>query len=78
MQVGCYQTGGGVGPLSLGATYLIRRTRRQPVLGVAARMSIHLINPRDIFFGTAVITPRWLFVLAAATPRSMGDPIIGR
>jgi radical SAM superfamily enzyme YgiQ (UPF0313 family) len=23
-----------------------------------------------------VITPRWLFVLAAATPQSMGDPIL--
>ena len=39
-------------------------------------MSIHLINPSDNSFGTAVITPRWLFVLAAATPRSMGDPIL--
>jgi radical SAM superfamily enzyme YgiQ (UPF0313 family) len=27
-------------------------------------------------FGTAVITPRWLFVLAAATPASYGDPHI--
>ncbi|MGH9565495.1 MAG: B12-binding domain-containing radical SAM protein, partial [Candidatus Angelobacter sp.] len=25
-------------------------------------------------FGTAVITPRWLYVLAAATPRDYGDP----
>jgi radical SAM superfamily enzyme YgiQ (UPF0313 family) len=39
-------------------------------------MSIHLINPSDNSFGTAVITPRWLFVLAAATPRSMGDPVL--
>ena len=39
-------------------------------------MSVHLINPSDNSFGTAVITPRWLFVLAAATPRSMGDPIV--
>ena len=39
-------------------------------------MSVHLINPSDNAFGTAVITPRWLFVLAAATPRSMGDPIV--
>src|SRR4029079_17987497 len=30
----------------------------------------------DVSFGTAVITPRWLFVLAAATPRQYGDPII--
>ena len=39
-------------------------------------MSVHLINPSDNAFGTAVITPRWLFVLAAATPRSVGEPII--
>ncbi len=32
-------------------------------------MSVHLVNPSDNSFGTAVITPRWLFVLAAATPR---------
>src|SRR3982074_3478233 len=39
-------------------------------------MSVHLVNPSDTSFGTAVITPRWLFVLAAATPRSFGDPVI--
>src|SRR5437868_225941 len=39
-------------------------------------MAVHLINPSDNSFGTAVITPRWLFVLAAATPGSMGDPIL--
>jgi radical SAM superfamily enzyme YgiQ (UPF0313 family) len=39
-------------------------------------MSVHLINPSDNAFGTAVITPRWLFVLAAATPVSAGDPIL--
>ena len=27
-------------------------------------------------FGTAVITPRWLYVLAAATPQTFGDPVI--
>jgi radical SAM superfamily enzyme YgiQ (UPF0313 family) len=37
-------------------------------------MSIHLINPSSKSFGTAVITPRWMFVLAAATPASFGDP----
>ncbi len=37
-------------------------------------MKVHLVNPSDKSFGTAVITPRWLFVLAAATPRSYGDP----
>jgi radical SAM superfamily enzyme YgiQ (UPF0313 family) len=39
-------------------------------------MSVHLVNPSDNSFGTAVITPRWLFVLAAATPRAAGDPIL--
>ena len=39
-------------------------------------MSVHLVNPSDNSFGTAVITPRWLFVLAAATPRVAGDPIL--
>ena len=39
-------------------------------------MSVHLINPSDNSFGTAVITPRWLFVLAAATPAQFGDPIL--
>lgn len=39
-------------------------------------MSVHLVNPSDNSFGTAVITPRWLFVLAAATPASVGDPIL--
>ena len=37
---------------------------------------VHLINPSDTAFGTAVITPRWLYVLAAATPASFGDPEI--
>lgn len=39
-------------------------------------MRIHLINPSDISFGLAVITPRWLFVLAAATPERFGTPVI--
>ena len=38
--------------------------RRQQGMG----LRVHLINPSDTAFGTAVITPRWLFVLAAATP----------
>jgi radical SAM superfamily enzyme YgiQ (UPF0313 family) len=37
-------------------------------------VTVHLVNPSDNSFGTAVITPRWLFVLAAATPRHVGDP----
>lgn len=39
-------------------------------------MTVHLVNPSDTSFGTAVITPRWLYVLAAATPASFGDPQI--
>jgi radical SAM superfamily enzyme YgiQ (UPF0313 family) len=37
---------------------------------------IHLVNPSDVSFGTAVITPRWLYVLAAATPPVFGTPMI--
>jgi hypothetical protein len=37
---------------------------------------VHLVNPSDVSFGTAVITPRWLYVLAGATPRTYGDPAI--
>jgi radical SAM superfamily enzyme YgiQ (UPF0313 family) len=36
-------------------------------------LNIHLVNPSDKSFGTAVITPRWLYVLAAATPECFGD-----
>jgi radical SAM superfamily enzyme YgiQ (UPF0313 family) len=39
-------------------------------------MRIHLINPSHVSFGVAVITPRWLYVLAAATPPEYGDPLI--
>lgn len=39
-------------------------------------MRIHLVNPSHISFGTAVITPRWLYVLAAATPPQWGDPVL--
>src|SRR5437879_4790635 len=39
-------------------------------------MTVHLINPSSLSFGVGVITPRWLYVLAAATPESYGDPII--
>jgi radical SAM superfamily enzyme YgiQ (UPF0313 family) len=39
-------------------------------------LKIFLVNPSDVAFGTAVITPRWLFVLAAATPGHYGDPVI--
>ena len=38
--------------------------------------TIHLVNPSTQSFGVAVITPRWLYVLAAATGRQWGDPHI--
>ena len=34
-------------------------------------MRVHLINPSHLAFGVGVITPRWLYVLAAATPREV-------
>ena len=37
---------------------------------------VHLVNPSDLSFGVAVITPRWLYVLAAATGSQWGDPVI--
>ncbi|MFL6278845.1 MAG: B12-binding domain-containing radical SAM protein, partial [Vicinamibacterales bacterium] len=39
-------------------------------------MTVHLVNPSHLSFGVGVITPRWLFVLAAATPSSYGVPRI--
>jgi radical SAM superfamily enzyme YgiQ (UPF0313 family) len=37
-------------------------------------VQVHLVNPSNTSFGIAVITPRWLFVLAAATPGQFGPP----
>ncbi len=39
-------------------------------------MRIHLVNPSDVSFGTAVVTPRWQYVLAAATPARHGTPLL--
>ncbi len=39
-------------------------------------MTVHLVNPSHLSFGVGVITPRWLFVLGAATPASYGTPLI--
>jgi radical SAM superfamily enzyme YgiQ (UPF0313 family) len=39
-------------------------------------MRVHLVNPSHISFGIGVITPRWLFVLAASTPAKYGTPRI--
>ena len=37
-------------------------------------MQVFLVNPSNVSFGIAVITPRWMFVLAAATPAKFGTP----
>jgi radical SAM superfamily enzyme YgiQ (UPF0313 family) len=37
-------------------------------------LRIFLVNPSDVSFGVGVITPRWLFVLAGATPTKYGEP----
>ena len=37
---------------------------------------VHLLNPSHVSFGVAVITPRWLYVLAAATGTEWGDPLV--
>src|SRR3990172_200921 len=39
-------------------------------------MRVHLVNPNHLSFGTGVITPRWLYVIAAATPQEYGDPAV--
>jgi radical SAM superfamily enzyme YgiQ (UPF0313 family) len=39
-------------------------------------MTVHLINPSHVSFGVGVITPRWLYVLAAATPAEYGLPVL--
>ncbi len=39
-------------------------------------MKVHLVNPSANSFGTSVITPRWLYVIAAATPDEFGDPLL--
>jgi radical SAM superfamily enzyme YgiQ (UPF0313 family) len=38
--------------------------------------TVHLVNPSHLSFGVGVITPRWLFVLAGATPAAYGSPRI--
>ncbi len=39
-------------------------------------MSVYLVNPSHLSFGVAVITPRWLYVLAGATPERFGQPLL--
>src|SRR5215813_13168841 len=42
--------------------------------GAGLPKRVHLINPSNHSFGVAVITPRWLYVLAGATDTRWGDP----
>jgi len=39
-------------------------------------VNVHLVNPSSVSFGTAVIPPRWQYVIVAATPRTFGDPML--
>ena len=39
-------------------------------------MAVHLINPSELTFGTSLITCRWPYVLAAATPSRYEVPAI--
>lgn len=39
-------------------------------------MRIHLVNPSNLSFGIGIVAPRWLYVIAAATPECYGDPIV--
>src|SRR4029453_15488948 len=55
-------------PLAHGHVGLRRVVRRS--------MTVHLVNPSHLSFGVGVITPRWLFVLGAATPAAYGRPLI--
>jgi hypothetical protein len=48
----------------------------RPLDADASAMTVHLVNPSHLSFGVGVITPRWLFVLAGATPTSYGRPRI--
>jgi hypothetical protein len=48
----------------------------RPLDADPSTMTVHLINPSHLSFGVGVITPRWLFVLAGATPTSYGPPRI--
>src|SRR5580765_4068961 len=52
-----------------------------PVRAIATSVStraitVHLVNPSHLSFGIGVITPRWLFVLGAATPAAYSPPHI--
>ena len=39
-------------------------------------MTVRIVNPSHVSFGVGVITPRWLYVLAGATPEHAGTPVL--
>ena len=55
------------------SSQIVARPPRRDLKGGRNSVRVHLINPSEVSFGTAVITPRWLYVLAAATPETYGD-----
>src|ERR1700680_4608980 len=62
-----------------GACHFVAATNSSTAQGRSKEtpsVNVHLINPSSVSFGTAVITPRWQYVLAAATPKSFGDPVL--
>src|SRR5262245_4553032 len=67
-----------------GSSYGFRRGNldaRLPTVHLAraagtCRMAVYLVNPSHVSFGIGVLTPRWLYVLASATPRALGDPAL--
>ena len=60
---------------SSAVVHLIRRVN-EPSPAAVRTPTIHLVNPSHLSFGVGVITPRWLFVLGAATPSAYGRPLI--
>src|SRR4051794_20995713 len=65
-------------PNPLRRSFCWPRSRKRPVCETLCYgyMTVHLVNPSHLSFGVGVITPRWLFVLAAATPATYGRPHI--
>src|SRR3954452_7287497 len=55
--------------------FLVRASITRDGTDEEGAIRIHLVNPSDVSFGVGVITPRWLYVIAAATPTCYGDPL---
>ena len=52
------------------------RSTASLAVSIPRGLTVHLVNPSHLSFGIGVITPRWLFVLGAATPAPYGRPRI--